>query len=301
MVPNPFTDISRSVRRRDQRQSPRRYQWFFLRRDPRLMQRLLIAAVLAWLAFLIAFPLIGIITHTFADGWRPFVDALIEPEAMHAFIITLLVTGVAVMINVVFGIIIGLVIARHQFPGKILVEELVSLPLAVSPVVAGFMFILLFGRNGWLGSWFEAGGVRIIYALPGMIIATIFVTLPFVSKEVIPVLLEIGTEMEDAARTLGASPWQVFRYITFPSIRWGLAYGITLTTARALGEFGAVLVVSGNIIGRTQTATLHIHESYTNLHFQGAFSASLVLAVISFTMLLVMEFFRRRIEKSREN
>ena len=151
-------------------------------------------------------------------------------------------------------------------------------------------------KNGWIGNWFEAGGVKIIYALPGMILATIFVTLPMTAKAILPVLRECGTEQEEAAGTLGAGPFQVFRRITMPTIRWGLAYGITLTTARSLGEFGAVLVVSGNIICRTQTATLHIHQEFTDFHYQGAFSASLVLAAISFCMLISMELIRRHME-----
>lgn len=264
------------------------------------MRSVLIAIVLLWLAVLIFLPLAGILLNAFAGGWSAFASELVRPEALHAFKMTLMIAVTAVILNVVFGTIIGLVLARQSFFGKNLLEELVSLPLAVSPVVAGFMFILLFGRNGWLGDWFNTGGIQIIYALPGMVIATVFVTAPFVAREVIPVLLEVGTEQEDAARILGASPWQTFRRVTFPSIRWGLAYGVTLTVARALGEFGAVLVVSGNIIGRTQTATLHIHDAYTNLNFQGAFSASLVLAVVSFAMLFLMELVKRRLEHHRE-
>ncbi|HPQ40844.1 MAG TPA: sulfate ABC transporter permease subunit [bacterium] len=264
------------------------------------MRKLLIGIMLLWLAVLIVFPLAGIVSNALREGWAPFAAALDQPETVHAFKLTLIITVIAVAVNVVFGTIIGLVLARQSFPGKTLMEELVSMPLAVSPVVAGFMFILLFGKNGWLGEWFAAGGIPVIYALPGMILATVFVTLPFVAKEVVPVLLEIGTEQEAAARTLGASPWQTFRRVTLPSIRWGLVYGITLTMARALGEFGAVLVVSGNIIGRTQTATLHIHEAYTNLEFQGAFSASLVLAAVSFAVLLIMEAVKRRMEDGKE-
>ncbi|MCD4653114.1 sulfate ABC transporter permease subunit [bacterium] len=264
------------------------------------MRKVLTGIVILWLSFLVIVPMCGIISHTFADGWSPFANSLVQPEAIAGFKLTILISVIAVISNVIFGTICGLVMARQTFFGKSILEELVSLPLAVSPVVAGFMFILLFGKTGWIGSWFEAGGIQIIYALPGMIIATIFVTMPFVAKEVLPVLLEIGTNQEDAASTLGASSWQTFWRVTFPSIRWGLAYGITLTIARALGEFGAVLVVSGNIIGRTQTATLHIHEEYINFHYQGALSASLVLAVVSFSMLLFLELIRHRVERGKE-
>ena len=166
----------------------------------------------------------------------------------------------------------------------------------VSPVVAGFMFIVLFGPDGWLGRWFEAGGVRIVFAVPGMVLATLFVTLPFVARQVVPVLREFGLEQEEAARTLGANEWQTFWRVTIPSVRWGLAYGVTLTVARALGEFGAVLVVSGSIIGKTQTATLLIHQEFTDFHYAGAFTASLVLAVVSFCLLVAMELIKKRVQ-----
>lgn len=261
---------------------------------------MLTGIMLVWLAFLVIVPLGAVGWSAFENGIRPFIQALDNPAARHAFQLTLGITVIAVVINTVFGIIIALVLSRQRFYGRMLLEELTSLPLAVSPVVAGFMFIILFGKNGWLGSWFEAGGIQVIYALPGMILATIFVTLPFTAKELIPILREIGTDHEDAARTLGASPWQTFFRITLPSIRWALAYGITLTTARALGEFGAVLVVSGSIIGRTQTATLFIHQEFTDFHYQGAFSASVVLALISFIMLVIMELLKHRLESQRD-
>jgi len=154
---------------------------------------------------------------------------------------------------------------------------------------------VLFGPEGWLGRWFELGGIRIVFAVPGMVLATIFVTLPFVARQVVPVLREFGLEQEEAARTLGANGWQTFWKVTLPSVRWGLAYGVTLTVARALGEFGAVLVVSGSIIGRTQTATLHIHQEFTDFHYAGAFAASLALAVVSFCLLVVMELMKKKV------
>ncbi len=264
------------------------------RRKSRIGQIIPVGIVFLWIAVLVFFPLAGIIRFTFEHGVAPFWHSLATPEARNAFWLTIWITTISVVLNVFFGVILALVLARQRFLGKSLWEEFINLPLAVSPVVAGFMFILLFGRNGWFGHWFEAGGIQIIYAIPGMVMATIFVTLPFVTKQVIPVLNECGTDMEEAARTLGAGPWQIFRHITLPSIRWGLVYGITLTTARALGEFGAVLVVSGSIIGRTQTATLHIHQEFTDFHYQGAFSASFVLASVSFCMLLFLELIKRR-------
>lgn len=255
----------------------------------------MVILVLAWLAVLIVFPLAGIMVSTFQSGLSEIWGSLNVPEARHAFRMTLWITLVSVVVNVFFGVILGLVLARQRFLGKHLLDEIINLPLALSPVVAGFMFIILFGKNGWIGRWFEAGGIQIIYALPGMMLATIFVTLPFVSKELVPVLREIGTDQEEAARTLGANGWQVFRRVTLPSVRWGLAYGVTLTIARAMGEFGAVLVVSGSIIGRTQTATLHIHQEFTDFHYLGAFSASLVLAAVSFLMLILLELIKSRV------
>lgn len=255
---------------------------------------LLLAAVLIWFAFLILLPVVGIVRGAFHEGPSAFFAALNTAEARHAFRLTLGITVASVLVNVFFGLTLALVLARQRFLGKTLLNAIVDLPFAVSPVVAGFMFIILFGPEGWLGRWFEAGGIRVVFALPGMVLATMFVTLPFVTREVVPVLVEAGREQEEAAWTLGAGGWDTFWRVTLPSIRWGLAYGITLTTARALGEFGAVLVVSGSIIRKTQTATLHIHQEFTDFHYQGAFSASLILAAVSFCMLVAMEILRKR-------
>ena len=258
-------------------------------------KRLLLATVLIWFGFLILFPVGEIVLDALSSGIMPFLTALHTPAARHAFWLTLWITIVSVLINTFFGLILALVLAQQKFRGKTFLNGLVDLPLAVSPVVAGFMFIVLFGQQGWLGRWFEQGGIQIVFAVPGMVLATIFVSLPFVVREVVPVLMECGLEQEEAARTLGASRWQTFWRITLPSIRWGLAYGVTLTTARSLGEFGAVLVVSGSIIGRTQTATLHIHQEFNDFHFQGAFSASLVLAAVSFLLLIIMELVKKHV------
>lgn len=262
-------------------------------------RRLLIAVVLAWFAALVLLPLVALVRGTWQEGIDGALASLRQPEARHAFTLTLWITLVAVAVNTVGGVLLALVLVRQRFRGQLLLEGIVDLPFSVSPVVAGFMFLLLFGPNGWLGSWFEAGGIRIVYALPGMVLATIFVTFPFVAREVAPVFRECGLEQEEAARTLGASGWQAFWRVTLPSVRWGLAYGVTLTVARSLGEFGAVLVVSGSIIGRTQTATLHIHQSYADFHYAGAFAASLVLALVSFVLLVIMELLQRRARAGR--
>lgn len=263
-----------------------------------LGQRILTSLVLLWFSFLILLPLYGIIKETAKNGLSVFIESLNNPTSLRAFWLTFIITVVAVILNTLFGVIMALVFAQQHFKGKLLLESLVDLPFAVSPVVAGFMFIMLFGPNGWLGSWFAAHHIRIVYALPGMMIATMFVTLPFVAREILPILREFGKEQEEAAATLGASRWQTFFYVTLPSIKWGLTYGITLTISRSIGEFGAVLVVSGSIINQTQTATLLIHDQFTDLNYAGAFSAALVLAVFSFLILTIIQYIYKKKEVS---
>jgi len=211
------------------------------------------------------------------------------------------ITLLAAAVNTVFGIAFALVLVRQRFWGRTLADGMVDMPFAISPIVAGLMLIVLYGPDGWLGRWLEPHGVRVVYAVPGMILATMFVTVPFVVRELVPVLRELGEEYEQAAQTLGAGRWRTFWSVTLPSIRWGVAYGVTLTVARSLGEFGAVLVVSGNVIGRTQTATLYIQEGVESFHPEGAYAASLVLAELSFVLLVGMDHVRKRLERGREN
>ncbi len=257
-------------------------------------RRLLLFFVIGWFAFMVIFPLIGIVRETVRSGLGIFISSMQTPEAIHSFWLTFIITIIAVTVNTIIGTVLAIVLSRHNFKGKLFLESLIDLPFAVSPVVAGFMFIILFGPSGWIGSWFESMNIKIIYALPGMVIATLFVTLPFVVREVTPVLREFGRDQEESAAILGASGWQTFWRVTLPSIRWGLAYGITLTIARSIGEFGAVLVVSGSIINKTQTATLHIHDQFTDFNYAGAFSAALVLAAISFVILNAIQFVYQR-------
>ena len=249
----------------------------------------LICLVVFWFMVLTMLPVYGIIQETFKNGWQIFLSTISTPDSRHSFTLTFWITIGTVVLNTFFGVILAVVLVKQHFRGKLLFEGLVDLPFAVSPVVAGFMFIILFGPNGWIGNWFEAHNLKIVYAFPGMLIATLFVTLPFVAREVIPVLKEFGLQQEEAAYILGASKWQTFWKVTLPSIKWGLAYGITLTIARSIGEFGAVLVVSGSIINKTQTATLHIHQEFTDFNYAGAFSAAVVLAAISFLILTTMQ------------
>jgi sulfate transport system permease protein len=218
------------------------------------------------------------------------------PAAKHAFWLTLLIAAIAVPANTVFGVALAIALVRHRFPGRGLVNAIVDLPLALSPVVVGLSLYLLYGTGGWFGGLTEHG-LQILFALPGMVLATIFVSLPFVVREVVPVLREIGTEQEQAASTLGASPFQVFRRITLPAIRWGVAYGVVLTTARAIGEFGAVSVVSGRLEGETQTLTLYVQTQFEGFDIAGAYAASVVLAVVALTVVLAMSLFKPKEER----
>jgi sulfate/thiosulfate transport system permease protein len=260
-------------------------------------RRLLTAAVLGWFALLVLVPTAALLRQVVAGGLQPFVRALGQPEVVHAFGLTLVITAVATVVNTVFGIAMALVLVRHRFRGRSLVDGLVDLPFAVSPIVAGLMLVVLYGPRGWLGHGLGGIGIRVVYALPGMVLATLFVTVPFVVRELVPILRELGDEHEQAAYTLGAGRWRTFWSVTLPSIRWGVVYGVTLTVARSLGEFGAVLVVSGNLIGRTQTATLYVHDGIESFHTEGAYAARLVLAAISFVLLVGMDLFRKRMER----
>jgi sulfate/thiosulfate transport system permease protein len=257
---------------------------------------LLTAAVVGWFAILILVPALALVRGALAKGLTPFVDALAAPEARQAFGLTLWITVLATAINTIFGLTFAIVLVRQNFWGKTLIDGLVDLPFAVSPIIAGLMLIIVYGAQGWIGRWLEPMGIQVTYAWPGMLLATIFVTLPFVVREVVPVLREFGVDQEEVAYTLGAGRWRTFWRVTLPSIRWGLAYGVTLTVARSLGEFGALLVVSGNILGRTQTATLYVHDGIESFNTAGAYAASVLLAGVSFLMLIGMELLRKRVE-----
>lgn len=263
-------------------------------------RRLLIAAVLLWFAALILIPGAALVRQAFSKGWGPLAAALADPAVRRSFGMSLGITAVATLVNTVFGIAMALVLVRQRFFGRSLVDGVVDMPFAVSPIVAGLMLIVLYGPESPVGGWLESRGFQVIYAVPGMVLATMFVTVPFVVRELVPVLRELGEEYEQAAHTLGAGRWRTFWSVTLPSIRWGVAYGVTLTVARCLGEFGAVLVVSGNVIGRTQTATLLINEGIDSYHPEGAYAASLVLAAASFVLLVGMDLLRARLERVKE-
>jgi sulfate/thiosulfate transport system permease protein len=230
--------------------------------------------------------------RTFDNGIGHVWSTLTDPATIHAFVLTLEITAIAVPINTVFGIAVGLAIVRRDFPLKGLLNAFIDLPLALSPVVVGLSLFLLYGRGGWLGDWFTSHGIQVLFAFPAMVLATIFVSLPFVAREVIPTLREIGDEQEQAAHTLGATGWQTFWRITLPAIRWAVIYGVVLTTARCLGEYGAVAIVSGRIEGQTQTATLAVEDHYDNFDLPGAYSISMVLAIMAILVLVAMIFLK---------
>jgi sulfate/thiosulfate transport system permease protein len=249
---------------------------------------------LSYLLVVLAAPVGLVFYRAFEHGLGPAWAAVTTPEAKHAFYLTVLIAAIAVPANTIFGVICALAIVRQRFPGKGVMNALVDLPLALSPVVVGLAFLLLYSRTGWFGSWLTDHGIQVVFALPGMILVTIFISLPFVVREVVPVLREIGTDQEQAAETLGASPWQTFRRITLPAIRWAVVYGIVLTTARALGEFGAVSVMSGRIVGQTETMTLHVENAYQNFDYTAAYASSVVLALVAIFTLTLMTAFRPR-------
>lgn len=253
---------------------------------------------LGYLALLLALPVAMVFYKTFADGFVAAWESVTTPEAQHAFWLTIVMVVIAVPLNTVFGIVAALALVRGRWKGKTIVGAIIDIPFAVSPVVVGLALILVYGRQGWIGEWLTDHGIQVIFSIPGMVMATIFVSLPFVVREVVPVLREIGTEQEQAAQTLGASPSQTFWRITLPAIRWGVAYGVILTTARALGEYGAVAVVSGKIVGETQTLTLHVEEQYQQFDLTGAYAASVVLALIALFVILSMNLLDRRKEAS---
>jgi sulfate/thiosulfate transport system permease protein len=246
-------------------------------------------AALGYLFVILIAPIATIFYRTFQSGLEPVWQALSDPNTIHAFKITLIAAAIAVPLNTVFGILCGLAIVRRRFPGKGILNAFIDLPLAVSPVVIGLALFLLYSPiNGWFGTWLHDHGFQVLFALPAIVLATIFVSVPFVAREVIPTLRELGNEQEQAAATLGANRWQRFWRITLPSIRWAVIYGVVLTTARCLGEYGAVAVVSGRIEGHTETATLRVDDYLQNFNEAGAYAVSLVLATIAVLVLVAM-------------
>lgn len=249
---------------------------------------------LGYVAVLLLAPLALVFWNTFQDGFGAAWEAVTTPAALHALWLTILITLIAVPLNTIFGVTAALILVRRRVPARPLVSALIDLPLALSPVVVGLAILLVWGRNGWFGPTAESLGVQVIFAVPGMVLATVFICLPFVVREVVPVLREIGTEQEEAAATLGAGAATTFWRITLPAIRWGIIYGVVLTTARALGEYGAVRVVSGGIAGRTETLTLHVEERFQAFDYVAAYGSSVVLAILALLVVLLMNVLNRK-------
>jgi sulfate transport system permease protein len=259
----------------------------------RLARGGLTGMALLYIGVLVLAPLIGITVAALKPGLSGWASTLSDHDAIHAFMLTGLITLETVVITAVLGVVVALVLARDRFIGRGVVSAVVNLPLAVSPVVVGLAAVLLFGRTGWFGPWFASRGIQIVFALPSMVLVTIFICIPFVIREVVPVLEELGTVEEDAARTLGASPVQTFFRVTLPNIRWGLLYGIALSTARSIGEIGAVLIVSGAIQGKTETATLYVLRAFEERQDASGYFVALTLAVISILVLTAIELLKR--------
>jgi sulfate transport system permease protein len=249
---------------------------------------------LGYLTLLLLAPLVMIFFKAFEDGLGPPIDAITSPDGLHALKLTLIMVAIAVPLNTVFGVGCALLLVRHKWKGNAVIDAVINLPFAISPIVIGLSLFLLYGTDGWFGPALAEVGIKVLFSVPGMVLASIFVSLPFVVRETVPVLQEIGTEQEQAASTLGANAWQTFWRVTLPAIRWGVAYGVVLTTARVLGEFGAVTIVSGSITGETQTLPLFVEKQFANFNLPGAYGASILLALLALTTLLAMNVLKRK-------
>lgn len=249
---------------------------------------------LGYITVLLVAPLILLFYKTFEKGLAPPWEAITSTDGLHALKLTLITVAIAVPLNTVFGVICSLLLVRHKWRFNWLIDAVINLPFAISPVVIGLCLFLLYGQHGWLEPGLAEAGIKILFSVPGMVIACIFVSVPFVVRETVPVLQEIGTEQEQAAETLGASGWQTFWRVTLPAIRWGVAYGVVLCTARVLGEFGAVSIVSGHITGETQTLPLFVEQQYQNFNLPGAFGAAVLLALLALVVLMAMNLLKRK-------
>lgn len=254
------------------------------------VRRVIIGTGLLYFALFLLLPLGSVFVEALRKGWGAYLAALIDPDALSAIKLTLIVALVSVPMNLVFGVAAAWAITKFQFPGKRFLITLIDLPFSVSPVIAGLIFVLVFGAQGWFGSWFQDNDIKIIFAVPGILLATIFVTFPFVARELIPLMEAQGKEEEEAAIVLGARGWQVFRYVTMPNILWGVIYGVVLCNARAMGEFGAVSVVSGHIRGETNSMPLHVEILYNEYNFAAAFAVASLLAILALLTLLIKTF-----------
>lgn len=265
--------------------------------DGGVARRLLIAGALGFLGLFVVVPLVAVFHEALRGGWRVYLAAVRQPDAVAAIRLTLLAAAVAVPLNLVFGLAAAWSITRFEFPGKRLLGTLIDLPFAVSPVIAGMVFVLLFGAHGWFGPWLAAHDLKIVFAVPGIVLATTFVTVPFVARELIPLMEEQGADEEEAAVLLGANGWQLLRRVTLPNVKWGLLYGVVLCNARAMGDFGAVSVVSGHIRGVTNTVPLHIEILYNEYDTTAAFATASLLALLAVITLIAKAVVERRLDR----
>ena len=268
--------------------------------DPAVVRWLLTALALGLLGLFIVLPLAAVFVQALSKGVAVYLAAIREPDTLSAIKLSLLAAGIAVPLNLVFGVAAAWTVTKFQFKGRTVLTSLIDIPFAVSPVVAGLIYVLVFGAQGWFGNWLSAHDIRIIFAVPGIVLATVFVTFPFVARELIPLMESQGTEEEEAALVLGATPWQMFYKITLPNIKWGLLYGVVLCTARALGEFGAVSVVSGHIRGETNTLPLHVEILYNEYNYAGAFAVASLLSVIAVITLALKKFLEWKTGREKE-
>nr|WP_268907193.1 sulfate ABC transporter permease subunit CysW [Collimonas humicola] len=266
--------------------------------EPLWVRALLMSVALLFLTLFLVVPLLSVFAEAFKKGWEAYLAAIVEPDAVSAIKLTLLTAAIAVPLNLVFGIAASWTIAKFEFRGKNILLTLIDLPFSVSPVISGLIYVLLFGAQGWFGPWLREHDIKILFAVPGIVLATVFVTFPFVARELIPLMQAQGSEEEEAALVLGASGWKTFRHVTLPNIKWGLLYGVILCNARAMGEFGAVSVVSGHIRGETNTIPLQVEILYNEYNFQAAFAVASLLAFLALLTLALKSFIEWRLRET---
>ena len=269
--------------------------------EPNWVRWTLIAVALIFLTLFLFVPLVAVFTEALKRGWDTYVESILDPDAISAIKLTLIAAGIAVPLNLVFGVAAAWAIAKFDFRGKSVLLTLIDLPFSVSPVIAGLVYVLLFGAQGWFGDWLMEHDIKILFAVPGIVLATVFITFPFVARELIPLMQQQGTEEEEAALVLGASGWQTFWRVTLPNIKWGLLYGVILCNARAMGEFGAVSVVSGHIRGETNTMPLQVEILYNEYNFTAAFAIASLLALLALVTLAIKTFIEWRLHQSRSS
>jgi len=265
--------------------------------EPAWVRRTLIGAALVFLTLFLFVPLLTVFVEAFKKGWEVYLASIVEPDALSAIKLTLIAAAISVPMNLAFGVAAAWCIAKFDFRGKNLLLTLIDLPFSVSPVISGLIYMLIFGLQGWFGEWLRDHDLKIVFAVPGIVLATVFVTFPFVARELIPLMQAQGTEQEEAARVLGANGWQIFRRVTLPNIKWALLYGVILCNARAMGEFGAVSVVSGHIRGQTNTMPLHIEILYNEYQFASAFAVASLLASLALVTLVLKLAVERRVRQ----